>query len=59
MEIKLLDKYKHSPNKNDKYYLADCQNRINLNNDTTQWIEIKDILKKDRDIFILSGVIKY
>jgi hypothetical protein len=58
MEAIKLDKYKHSENKNEKYYITKCDDNIKKDLNTLQWLEIIDILKYNRDIYILNGILE-
>jgi hypothetical protein len=58
MSVQFIDliKSKKSHNKTQKYKI-ECQQRIDENYDTTRWISLKEIIKKNKDIKIFNGLI--
>jgi thiamine kinase-like enzyme len=58
MEVTRLYKYKHSENKNEKYYITRCNENIKTDLNTLDWLEIKNILKFKNDIYILNGILE-
>lgn len=52
-----LNKNKHSTSLTEKYKVVDCQNTINKNPNTTNWIELNQVIKETKDLKIFNGIL--
>ena len=50
-------KSKQSKSHTEKYRVIDCQDAINENLNTTEWITLQDVIKKTRDLKIITGLL--
>lgn len=54
---KLLPKNKSSISGTETYHVVKCQETVNKNFDTSKWIQLNDVIKKQRDLKIFYGLI--
>jgi hypothetical protein len=53
----LMTKNKNSNSNTQKYEILPCQKLINSNNDTNNWIELKELIKKTNELKIFDAIL--
>jgi hypothetical protein len=53
----LMSKNKNSNSNTQKYKFLSCQNVIDTNKDTTNWIKLNEIIKKNNDLIIFDAIL--
>lgn len=52
-----IGKSKKSHNQTIKYKILNCQEKIDKSNNTTNWIDLKEIIKQSRELKIFNGLL--
>jgi hypothetical protein len=55
--LESIDKNKYSESQTEKFKVLKCQQLVDNNTDTTSWILLEDIIKQNKDLKILKGLL--
>jgi thiamine kinase-like enzyme len=55
--LESIDKNKYSESNSDKFKIVKCQQLVDNNTNTTTWIYLEDIIKKEFDLKIMKGIL--